>query len=188
VVRLVWPGAALVAGEAGALAVDAASTARVSDATVAGVVATLVAAGVMGEFWNGAACDGTVGAGEVVAEGAVAGALRAGEVTATVGAVVGAAVGATVAEAVEAALAAWDGMAVAGDAAVAGEALSRAAVVRLVWPGAALVAGETGALAEDTASTARVSDVATVEAVAAAGATGVFDGFWTGAACGAVAS
>jgi hypothetical protein len=58
-------------------------------------------------------------------------------------------------------------------------------VVRLVWPGAALVAGETGAFAGDTASTARVSDVAAVEAIAAAGATGVFDGFWTGAACGA---
>jgi hypothetical protein len=73
VVRLVWPGAALVAGETGALAVDAASTARASDATMAGVVATLVAAGVMGELWTGAACDGTVGAGEAVAEGAVAG-------------------------------------------------------------------------------------------------------------------
>jgi hypothetical protein len=58
-------------------------------------------------------------------------------------------------------------------------------VVRLVWPGAALVAGDAGALAGDTASTARVSDVATEEAVAAAGAAGMFDGFWTGAACGA---
>jgi hypothetical protein len=58
-------------------------------------------------------------------------------------------------------------------------------VVRLVWPGAALVAGETGALAVDTASTARASDVAAVEAVAAAGATGMLDEFWTEAACGA---
>jgi hypothetical protein len=52
-------------------------------------------------------------------------------------------------------------------------------VVRLVWPGAALVAGDAGALAVDTASTARVSDVAAVEAVAAGGATGVFDELWT---------